>query len=126
VSDIFDRYFSFSDAAVSDQEAFASLIGLFAVNAEIYPASYFSFSESDAIKGISEIQAFFEAILSRSLLLRHVWTPPKTDTDNEGRVSVGWAVAGLRKAGEVFCTRGVDTVELDERGKIKRLTIERP
>jgi hypothetical protein len=121
MTDIFDRYFTLSDAAVSDSASFAEFARLFAPDAVIYSSNQAIYLGVNPISGFVVIKKFFRDLLSRSTILRHAWTAPRIKPN--GEVIVDWAVAGVRKTGEVFCSKGTDSVELDESGRIKRLDI---
>ncbi len=111
---ILDRYFELSDEAGGNEEAFQDLMNLFTEHAVLHSAS------GERVVGKKALEQFFVAFFEKNRLTRHVWTT--TNTDNG--LCAAWAVAGIRRTGQIFALKGVDTAQLDENGKIKFLEVQ--
>ncbi len=111
---ILDEYFRLSDAAGTDQAAFRNLMDCFSEDSSVRPAG-----TGREIVGKAAIRQFYAEFFRGSRDLRHVWTTRR----REDRLEADWAVVGRRPDGTLFALQGTDLAELDDRSKIRKLTI---
>lgn len=107
-----DRYFTLSDTAGHSQTDFEELIGLFAPDAVLEPAT------GPSVRGAAQIRAF----LDRNAESRHLWRT-RVDDSEPGTVTVEWAVAVRRSAGGLAAMTGTDVAALALDGRIARLRV---
>lgn len=111
-----DRYFTLSDTAGHSQTDFEELIGLFAPDAVLEPAT------GPSVRGAAQIRAFFRTFLDRNAESRHLWRT-RVDDSEPGTVTVEWAVAVRRSADGLAAMTGTDVAALAPDGRIARLRV---